>query len=328
MSRHAALLWGLVVANLVAVVMNVCFGSVQIPLGELLDSHWHYIVCHSRVPSAITALLTGASLGTCGLLLQSYFRNPLAGPSILGITNGAHLMVALVTLGSTTVGLSPTIATMSLHVVAAFIGAFAVLSLLLLLGRYVRSQVTLLILGILLSYLTSAAITLLSYQATQQGLQQLMLWGMGDFGSVGLQGLPWFVAFSLLGITASFLLVKPMNGWMLGELYAQNLGINLRATRLLLLGVTGLLSAVTTAWCGPIAFVGLSMPHAARLLFLTDDHRVLLPASALLGGLCCSVCLRLSTCPDGGTLLPINALTPFFGVPIIIYVLTKTDKNQ
>ena len=316
-------MWILILLNLLAIVANVLFGSVSIPCSELLDPRWHFIIFESRLPAAITAALTGASLGVSGLLLQSYFRNPLAGPSILGITSGANLMVAIVMLaGGSAVGLG----TLSIGfstglVVAALIGAFAVFGLLLFLGRYVRHHVTLLIVGILLSYLTSAAITLMGYYATANGVQSLMLWGMGNFNGVGLTGLWLFVPLTLVGLLASAFLIKPLNGWMLGETAACNLGINVTHTRHLLLLITGLLSAVTTAWCGPIAFVGLAMPHVARLLYRTDNHRRLLPASLLCGSLCCSLCLLISTLPDGGTVLPINALTPLFGVPVILYIL-------
>ncbi len=315
----------LILLNLAAVAVNICYGSIHIPLEELLEERWHFIVWESRMPAAITALLTGSALASCGLLLQSYFRNPLAGPSILGITNGANLMVALVTLGglrwSITWGSS--FEMKSVVAIAAFIGSFLVLALLLFLGRIVRSQVTLLIIGILLSYLSSALITLLGYYASAQGFQQLLLWGMGDFSSVSITELPGFVLLIVIGLLASLLLIKPLNGWMQGEKYAMNLGIDLRKTRLMVLGVTGLLTAVTTAWCGTIAFVGLSLPHVARMLLKTDDPGKLMPVTILLGGLCCSLCLWLSTRPDGGTLLPINALTPLFGVPVIVYVLLK-----
>lgn len=323
--RTRSVIFLLILLNLAAVAVNICYGSIHIPLEELLEERWHFIVWESRMPAAITALLTGSALASCGLLLQSYFRNPLAGPSILGITNGANLMVALVTLGglrwSITWGSS--FEMKSVVVIAAFIGSFLVLALLLFLGRIVRSQVTLLIIGILLSYLSSALITLLGYYASAQGFQQLMLWGMGDFSSVSITELPGFVLLIVIGLLASLLLIKPLNGWMQGEKYAMNLGIDLRKTRLMVLGVTGILTAVTTAWCGPIAFVGLSMPHVARMLLKTDDHGKLMPVTILLGGLCCSLCLWLSTRPDGGTLLPINALTPLFGVPVIVYVLLK-----
>lgn len=320
----------LLILNLLLLVANICWGSVHIPLADVwaaltsqagVSEGVRFIVLQSRLPAAITALLTGSSLGVCGLLLQSYFRNPLAGPSILGITNGANLMVALIALcgwgGATLAG------HLTLTVLASLLGAFAILGLLLAIGHVVRTQVTLLIVGMLLSYLTSALITLLSYQATAQGLQQLMLWGMGSFNGVSLSALPLYATLLLLTLSGSLWLIKPLNGWMLGEQYAQSLGFSIRRTRWMLLLVSGLLAAITTAWTGPIAFVGLSMPHVARMLMRTDNHLQLLPASLLLGALCCSLCLLLSTLPSGGTLLPINALTPLFGIPVILYVLLR-----
>lgn len=316
--------------NLLLLVANICWGSVHIPLADVwaaltsqagVSEGVRFIVLQSRLPAALTALLTGSALGVCGLLLQSYFRNPLAGPSILGITNGANLMVALIALcgwgGATLAG------HLTLTVLASLLGAFAILGLLLAIGHVVRTQVTLLIVGMLLSYLTSALITLLSYQATAQGLQQLMLWGMGSFNGVSLSALPLYATLLLLTLSGSLWLIKPLNGWMLGEQYAQSLGFSIRRTRWMLLLVSGLLAAITTAWTGPIAFVGLSMPHVARMLMSTDNHLQLLPASLLLGALCCSLCLLLSTLPSGGTLLPINALTPLFGIPVILYVLLR-----
>lgn len=313
----------LLLLNLLALVANVLFGSVSIPLNDLLDPRWHFIIFESRLPAAITAALTGAALGVSGLLLQSYFRNPLAGPSILGITSGANLMVALVTLAGGTVSGFGAISLLqgSTLIVAALVGSFGVLALLLLVGRYVRQHVTLLIVGILLSYLTSAVITLLGYYASANGVQSLLIWGMGNFNGVGLTGLWLFVPLICVGLSGSALLIKSLNGWMLGETAARNLGINVTRTRWMLLLITGLLSAVTTAWCGPIAFVGLAMPHVARLIVRTDDHRRLLPASLLTGSLCCSLCLLISTMPDGGAMLPINALTPVFGIPVILYII-------
>lgn len=323
MKHTTLLLISLLLLNLIVVALNICLGSVHIPFNELADPRWHYIVWQSRMPTAVTAMLTGAALGACGLLLQSYFRNPLAGPSILGITSGSQLAVTLVTLGGISFTALPNFAAIGVVVTAALIGAFAIMALLLLTGRYVRSHTTLLIVGILISYLTSAIITLLGYRASEQGLQRLLVWGMGDFAGPGIARLPYYILLISIGLAFAMMLVKPMNGWMMGELYAQNLGIDLRRTRRQLLLVTGILAAITTAWCGPVSFVGLSMPHAARLMLRTDDHRQLLPASMLLGGLCCGLCQLISTLPEGGTLLPINALTPLFGVPIIVYVLVK-----
>jgi len=319
----------LLLLNILAIAANILYGSVTIPFTELTDPRWHFILFESRLPAAITAALTGAALGVSGLLLQSYFRNPLAGPSILGITSGANLMVAIVILaGGSVAGYGVlSLGRSSTLIIAALIGAFAVLSLLLFLGKYVRHHVTLLIVGILLSYLTSAAITLMGYYATANGVQGLMLWGMGNFNAVGLTGLWLFVPLITVGLIGSALLIKSLNGWMLGETAARNLGIDIDRTRLLLLLITGLLSAVTTAWCGPIAFVGLAMPHVARLITRADDHRRLLPASLLTGALCCSLCLLISTLPQGGAVLPINALTPIFGVPVILYILLSSNKR-
>lgn len=323
--KNSMLLVFLLILNLLGLILNLVYGSVAIPFAEILDDKWKLIIWESRLPAAVTSLFTGMSLGAAGLLLQSYFRNPLAGPSILGITSGANLVIALLALGSINFFagyLSP----MSMHtitIVGSLVGAMMVLALLLTIGRIVRSQVMLLIVGMLLSYLVSAIITLLGYYASAQGVQQLMLWGMGDFSSIGNDWLFYYVALLSIGLLVSFALIKPLNGWMLGELYATNLGINLKHVRWLVLLTTGWLAAVTTAGCGPIAFVGLATPHIARILTRTDDHRFLLPTTMLTGGLCCELCLWISTLPEGGSLLPINALTPIFGVPVILYVMLK-----
>lgn len=323
--RTFSLLGGLTFA---ATAANLWCGSVHIPpetVWQLLtgsgddvaasDTVWRFIVLESRLPAALTALLTGAALAVCGLLLQSYFRNPLAGPSILGITAGANLGVACIVLTG--------VVAPSLLTGAAFAGASLILLLLLLLSRLVRHPVTLLIAGILVSYLTGSAITLLNYYATAEGVHSFLIWGMGNFSGVGLHGLPLYTIFIVVGLLLSALLIRPLNGWMLGDLYARNLGISPTRTRLLILSVTGLLAASTTAYCGPISFIGLSVPHLARFLFRTDNHRLLLPASALLGALCASLCLLVSTLPPDGRLLPLNAITPIFGVPVILYVLLR-----
>ena len=317
----------LVLLNSIALMLNLYFGSVHISLSEVSsilfgqgteNKALEFIVLQSRFPAAITALLTGSALGVTGLLLQSYFRNPLAGPSILGITSGANLAVAICTLGF---GI---IAGMSLTI-CAMVGAMAILLLLLTLGKIVRQPVTLLIIGILISYMTNAIITLLNYYSSADGVQSLLIWGMGNFNGLTMEELPYFAIIIIVGLILSILLIKPLNGWMIGELYAVNSGINLRTTRILTLLTTGLLAAVTTAYCGPIAFVGLSCPHLARIMTRTDNHRILLPTSALLGSLCTLLCLLISSMPQDGRLLPINALTPIFGVPVIIYILLRKN---
>lgn len=321
-----------IILGLLTVLVALCsliLGAVSIPIQEVFSilcgqdgvpAHWQYIVWQMRVPAMLTAALTGASLGVAGLLLQSYFRNPLAGPSILGITNGANLGVALVIVGTGTSAAFNTIG-------AALAGAMLTLLLLLGIGRLVRQSVTLLIVGILLSYLTSAILTLIHYNASADGVQALLLWGMGSFHQVGLANLPLFAASTLLPLLAALWLIRPLNGWMLGELYARNLGISTTQVRWLVLIVTGVICAITTAWCGPIAFIGLSIPHVARMVFRTDNHRTLLPATMLLGALCALLCLCLCVAPSDGQILPINAVTPLFGIPVILWVILGKRKQ-
>ncbi len=321
-----------IILGLLTVLVALCslgLGAVSIPIQEVFSilcgqdevpAHWHYIVWQMRVPAMLTAALTGASLGVAGLLLQSYFRNPLAGPSILGITNGANLGVALVIVGTGTSAAFNTIG-------AALAGAMLTLLLLLGVGRLVRQSVTLLIVGILLSYLTSAILTLIHYNASADGVQAILLWGMGSFHQVGLANLPIFAASTLLPLLAALWLIRPLNGWMLGELYARNLGISTTQVRWLVLIVTGVICAITTAWCGPIAFIGLSIPHVARMVFRTDNHRTLLPATMLLGALCALLCLCLCVAPSDGQILPINAVTPLFGIPVILLVILGKRKQ-
>ncbi|MBP5214889.1 MAG: iron ABC transporter permease [Bacteroidales bacterium] len=315
----------LILLVLGAAALTILSGSVAIPAFDVLsilagdeatNPAWTYIIWQMRIPATLTAMLTGAALSVAGLLLQSYFRNPLAGPSILGITSGSHLAVAITIL---LLGTPPGFGL----VIAAFFGALLILLILLGLGGIVRQPVTLLIVGILLSYLSNAILTLLSYSASADGIQALMLWGMGSFNQVGMAQMPLFASLILASLTASCWLIKPLNGWMLGDLYARNLGVSIPGVRWGVLMVTGLLCAVTTAWCGPIAFIGLSIPHVARMMFRTDNHRILLPASLLLGSLCALICLWLSSMPSNGRTLPINALTQLFGIPVILYVLLR-----
>ncbi|MBQ0057783.1 MAG: iron ABC transporter permease [Bacteroidales bacterium] len=306
-------------------ILNIFTGSVHIPAAEIweilfaspsADTPMSYIIHAIRIPQALTALCTGAALGAAGLLLQSYFRNQLAGPSILGITGGSNLAVAIGVL------LLGNISGLQL-VGCAFVGSAVVLLMLVGLSLLVRNDISMLIVGILLSYITSAILSLLQFQSAAEGVQTLMVWGMGSFSQVGLSQLPLFVILVATGLLGSALLIKPLNGWMMGEAYARNLGVSTTAVRWGVLLVTGLLCAVTTAWCGPIAFVGLSVPHIARMICRTDNHRQLLPMSMTLGACITLLCLWLSTLPDGGRTLPINALTPLFGVPVILYVLLR-----
>ena len=332
-------LWIWLTAAMVLLFMaNLCLGSVRIPVREVLHSlaglgtekaSWDFIVRESRLPSAITAMLAGMSLAVSGLMLQTAFRNPLAGPDILGINAGAGLGVAIVMLsfgGSLSVGSMALGASVSV-IVGAFVGAMAVMGLILLLSARLKNYVMLLIAGIMISYLTSSMISLLNFFSTAEGVHSYTIWGMGNFGGVSLRQIPFFTVVSLIGLVLGLSLIKPLNAILLGDNYAHNLGINLRRTRLLLLLSTGLSVAVTTAFCGPVSFIGLAVPHLARLLLGSENHRSLMPVSLMTGGIVALLCNLLSSLPGERGLIPLNAITPAIGAPVILYVLLKQFRH-
>ena len=320
---------------LLLIAANILVGSVHIPASDVLSiltgdtegirPSWQYIVLQSRLPQAITATLAGGALAVSGLMLQTAFRNPLADPGIFGISSGAGLGVALVMLflgGSITAGtvaLSGFVAILT----AAFLGAMAVMLVIFFFSGLVRSSVMLLIVGIMIGYVSSSAVTLLNFFATDEGVKSYVVWGMGSFGSVSMRMMPAFASITLLSLLCALLLIKPLNALLLGERYAENLGINVVRVRNWLLVVTGLLTAVVTAFCGPIAFIGLAVPHVARMLLTTDNHRTLLPATILMGSITALVCNLLCVIPGEGGVIPLNAVTPLLGAPVIIYVILK-----
>ena len=320
---------------LVLMVVNILVGSIHIPAKDVLSillgdaegvkPSWVYIVLQSRLPQAVTAILAGGALAASGLMLQTAFRNPLADPGIFGISSGAGLGVALVMLllgGSITAG-TVTVSGFVAILFAAFMGAMAVMLVIFFFSGLVRSSVMLLIVGIMIGYVSSSAVTLLNFFATDEGVKSFMVWGMGSFGGVSLRMLPAFAAVTLLALFCALLLIKPLNALMLGERYAENLGINVVRVRNWLLIVTGLLTAVVTAFCGPIAFIGLAVPHVARMLLTTDNHRTLLPATILMGSVTALLCNLLCVIPGEGGVIPLNAVTPLLGAPVIIYVILK-----
>lgn len=310
--------------------MGLVYGSVEIPLretwsilcgGDVQKESWKFIIMESRLPQMLTALLSGGALAVSGLLLQTAFRNPLAAPDIFGVTSGASLAVALLTLAPALVT-SVTLSYIS-SVAAAFVGAIAVTALIWTLGKMVRNNVVLIIIGIMIGYLASSAITLLNFFATEEGVKNFAVWGMGNFGNVSMGQMPFFATVTLLSTAATLLLMKPLNALLMGERYAENLGINVHRVRNMLLVVTGLLTAVVTAFCGPIAFISLAVPHIARLLLHTSDHRHLLPVTILTGCVVALLCNVLTTLPGEAGILPLNAVTPIIGAPVIIYVIIK-----
>lgn len=314
--------------------INMLVGSVRIPAVDVFSilfgeepakESWRYIVVQARLPQMVAAILCGAALAVSGLMLQTAFKNPLAGPSIFGISNGAGLGVALVMLlmgGQLQTGVFSASGFMAI-LVAAFIGAMVVTAIIFFFSTIVRNHVMLLIIGIMIGYLASSAISLLNFFATEEGVKSFMVWGMGNFGGVSMRQLPVFAIVTILGLVLALMLSKPLNALLLGERYAENLGINTRRTRNILLLATGLLTAITTAFCGPIAFIGLAVPHIARLLLCTDNHRLLLPATMITGAVVALLCNALCYLPGEHGIIPLNAITPLVGAPVIIYVILK-----
>ena len=330
---------GLSAVILLLFMANLLVGSVDIPPadvwhiltgGEGGKASWSFIVWESRLPQALTALLCGGSLAVCGLMLQTAFKNPLAGPSILGINSGASLGVAFVMLlfgGSVTAGTFSLSGFLSV-LTGAFVGAMAIMALILFFSTLIKSNVMLLITGIMIGYIASSAISLLNFFATAEGVQSYIIWGMGNFGGVSLQQMPAFASVTLLGLAGALMLIKPLNALLLGERYAENLGVNIRRVRNWLLLVTGLLTAVTTAFCGPVAFIGLAVPHVARMLLGTSNHQSLLPVTILSGGAVALLCNLVCILPGEAGIIPLNAVTPIIGSPVIIYVIVSQRRSQ
>lgn len=327
---------GLIVVLMAA---NLFLGSVDIPVQAVIDillgreverKTWNFIIWESRLPQCVTALLCGASLSASGLMLQTVFNNPLADTSILGISSGASLGVALVLLmgGGSIVAGAFTLSGFLSVIFGAFLGAALVLGLILFLSTLIKNTIMLLIAGIMIGYVTSSLISLLNFFATAEGVQSFMIWGLGNFGGVSLKQLPVFSVVTLSGLIGSVLLIKPLNALLLGVRYAENLGINIRRVRNILLAATGLLTAVTTAFCGPVAFIGLAVPHVARLMLGTSNHNSLMPVTLLTGSAVALLCNLICILPGEVGVIPLNAVTPVLGAPVIIYVIINQRKIQ
>lgn len=341
MKANKGYIYGCALAGIIVVLMaaNLAFGSVDIPLkavgnilfgGEVEKESWQFIVWESRVPQCITALLCGAALSASGLMLQTVFSNPLADSSILGISSGASLGVALVLLaggGSIVAGEFALSGFLSV-VAGAFAGAVLVMAVIMFLSVVIKNNVMLLIAGIMIGYVVSSVISLLNFFSTAEGVHSFVIWGMGNFGGVSMAQLPGFSIVTLLGLLVAILLIKPLNALLLGTRYAENLGINIRRIRNWLLLATGLLTAVTTAFCGPVAFIGLAVPHMARLILGTSNHNSLMPVTLLTGSAVALLCNLICILPGEAGIIPLNAVTPLLGAPVIIYVIVNQRKIQ
>lgn len=326
--------WGTLLAILF--LANLFWGSVSIPFhavadiltgGDAGNEGWRLILLHTRLPQAVTALLAGMALSVAGLLLQTLFNNPLAGPEVLGINSGAGLGVAVVMLllqGTLVAGWGGYLAVLA----GAFMGALFIIAVVLLLARLLSNKIYLLIAGLAISYLTSSVISILNYFSTAEGVHSYLIWGMGSFGAVSVAQLPFYSVLLAVVLVAALLLVKPLNALLLGDYYALNLGINIKRVRGVLLLIVGLLTATVTAFCGPVAFIGLAVPHLSRLAVGTSNHRRLLPITMLLGGAVTLLCNLVCQLPGESGLLPLGAITPLIGAPVIIYVVLKERSNM
>ena len=314
--------------------LNLLLGSVAIPAGDVwtvltagegVKESWRYIVIESRLPQAMTATLCGGALSVSGLMLQTAFKNPLAGPSVLGINGGAALGVALVIMatgGSVSAFMFSASGFMAVFT-AAFVGAMGVTAVIFIFSLAVQNRIMLLIIGLMISYLSSSVISLLNFFATDEGVKSFTIWGLGDFSGVSLQYMPIFAGVIVIGQLSSIALIKPLNALLLGDKYAESIGVSVTRVRNRLLITTGLLTAITTAFCGPIAFIGLAVPHIARLLLGTENHRQLLPITMLTGSAVALLCNLICYLPKNGEIIPLNALTPLIGAPVVIWVMYK-----
>ncbi len=340
--KHSASFILLTLLIVVLFVLNLLLGTVSIPVRDVLcilfspsalnldtstQAVWSNIIWSSRVPQALTALMAGAGLAVSGLQMQTVFRNPLAGPSVLGISNGASLGVALVVLMSGSLGgmaLSRLgyLGDVAMSV-AAIVGALAVMGLIVWVAQRVQGNVTLLIIGVLIGYMANAIIGVLKFFSNEEDIKAYVVWGLGSFARVSGDQMVLFVVLMAILLPLSMLLVKTMNLLLLGDAYAQNLGLNLQRARTLVILSSGVLVAIVTAYCGPIMFIGLAVPHLARAMFRTSDHRILMPATLLAGGVLALLCNLIARMPGFEGALPVNSVTALVGAPVIATVLFK-----
>lgn len=334
-TRARCTLWGCVVLIVLLFAGMLFYGTSDIGSGRVwnaltgsagADEVARLIVWDVRMPMAVTALLCGMALSVSGLLLQTTFANPLAGPSILGISTGASLGVAVVMLAFGG-WLGAGIGYYAGILAGAFAGASVVMGILLLFSSFIRGNAMLLIIGILTGYLASSAISLLNFFSTQQGVHSYVIWGLGNFSGLTWDRMSVFGALTLFSLLCAGLYVKQLNALLLGRRYAESMGMDVRRTRNALMVIAGVLASVVTAFCGPIGFLGLVMPHVARMATGTANHSVLLPATVLTGGAGALFCAWLSVVCGGGQIIPVNAITPIISVPIIIYVITSGSKS-
>lgn len=316
---------------------SISLGSVKIPISEIFNilvgksstkESWEFIILNFRIPKAITAVLVGSGLSICGLMMQTMFRNPLAGPFVLGISSGASLGVAFLILGSSLFGtgvLAYSTSNWALAI-ASSLGAFIVLLAVLLAANKVRNTMSILIIGLMFGSLTAAIISVLSYFSEASQIQQYVFWSFGSLGNLSWSEIGVFSIFYMISFLGCLTIIKPLNSFLLGENYAKSLGISIKKYRNHILLITALLTGVITAFAGPIAFIGLAVPHITKLIFFTSNHKILLPAVALLGAIIMLICDTIAQLPTIEYTLPINAITSLFGAPVVIWLLVRKKR--
>ena len=321
--------------------LNLVLGSVSIPLRAVWNILWgtgnesviwQNIIWKSRVPQALTALVAGAGLSVSGLQMQTVFRNPLAGPSVLGISSGASMGVAFVVLLSGSLG---GVALCKLGfmgeialTIAAIVGSLSIMALIVFVSQKVRGNVTLLIIGVMIGYIANAVIGVLKFFSVEEDIRAYVIWGLGSFARVSGDQMTLFICIMVVLLPLSFLLVKTLNLLLLGDAYARNLGLNIKRARLLVITCSGVLVAIVTAYCGPIIFLGLAVPHLCRGMFRTSDHRILMPASLLAGASLALVCNLIARMPGFEGALPVNSVTALVGAPVVMSVLFNKRRNE
>lgn len=321
---------------LCAFVLNISLGSVSIPLSEIFkgifgtsdNDTWQFIISDYRLPKAVTAILVGSGLGISGLLMQTLFRNPLAGPFVLGISSGASLGVAVIILGSGLLGgwLTAIFISKWTIVIAASLGSFLVLLAVLVVSNKVRDTMAILIIGLMFGSITAAVVSVLSYFSSAEQLQQYIFWGFGSLSNLSWNEVFIFFSLYLIGLVLSIISIKSLNILLLGENYAKSLGLNLKRSRFVIIVATSLLAGTITAFAGPIAFIGLAIPHLTRQIFRTSNHKILLPAVFLYGAIVMLVCDSIAQVPGTDYTLPINAITALVGAPVVIWLLVRQRK--
>lgn len=318
-------------------LLNISLGSVSIPIKDVFNSlidgnsskeTWDYIIINYRLPKAITAIVVGIGLSVSGLLMQTLFRNPLAGPDVLGLSSGASLGVATIVMGATflPMGLSAVLLSSYGIILASSLGSFLVLLAVLAVSQRLRDTMAILIVGLMFASLTSAIVGTLTYFSTAEQLQKFTFWSMGNLGNLSWSSIGILSVCVTIGLLLSLVSIKPLNALLLGENYARSLGMNYKRTRLIIIIATSILAGSITAYAGPIAFIGLAVPHIAKSVFQTSNHTILFWATLLLGAIIMLICDSISQLPGSDLTLPINAVTSIFGAPIVIWLLVRKRK--